>query len=305
MLTLLGIGCRTKVNPNHMSFGMFMRSAIRLEVQLISLLCGLHFVRFSSMQPLFAFSPTPNDLMYYQSAYGYSYDSRTPPNYTIPRANWMCDYDYRNLNYPALPPNQHVHHVQQSIHPINLTPTTYPLNFNSKPMQLERTPLFKINNILGNEELKENQSNQNVPEEFHQHTINEPDSKNIEYYSGNSMWPKLTKDNRSSDDRNIAKNYQSVANKTIKSRRIRTTFSQEQIEKLEGKFKQQQYFTGPERKLFANSIELNDMQVKVWFQNRRMKWRKENVEIKKLLSSNSKTESDQFDKFLKAVITSE
>lgn len=66
-----------------------------------------------------------------------------------------------------------------------------------------------------------------------------------------------------------------------KSKRIRTIFKAEQLEKLELEFTHQQYMVGPERQDLATSLDLTEAQVKVWFQNRRIKWRKQNEEENK------------------------
>ncbi|KAL2716217.1 homeobox protein Hox-D10-like isoform X2 [Vespula squamosa] len=59
-----------------------------------------------------------------------------------------------------------------------------------------------------------------------------------------------------------------------KSKRVRTIFTAEQLERLEGEFARQQYMVGPERLYLAHALRLTEAQVKVWFQNRRIKWRK-------------------------------
>ncbi|KAA0186101.1 Not2-like [Hyalella azteca] len=66
--------------------------------------------------------------------------------------------------------------------------------------------------------------------------------------------------------------------KASKSKRIRTIFTAEQLERLEAEFSRQQYMVGPERVFLANSLQLSEAQVKVWFQNRRIKWRKQFIE---------------------------
>lgn len=50
------------------------------------------------------------------------------------------------------------------------------------------------------------------------------------------------------------------------------------MERLEGEFARQQYMVGPERLYLAHALRLTEAQVKVWFQNRRIKWRKLNHE---------------------------
>ncbi|CAL1527708.1 unnamed protein product, partial [Lymnaea stagnalis] len=61
-------------------------------------------------------------------------------------------------------------------------------------------------------------------------------------------------------------------------KRIRTIFTPEQLEKLEAEFERQQYMVGTERYYLAATLNLTEAQVKVWFQNRRIKWRKQHLE---------------------------
>ena len=63
-----------------------------------------------------------------------------------------------------------------------------------------------------------------------------------------------------------------------KSKRVRTIFTAEQLERLEAEFAVQQYMVGPERLYLAATLQLTEAQVKVWFQNRRIKYRKAMVE---------------------------
>ncbi|XP_067618827.1 homeotic protein empty spiracles [Eurosta solidaginis] len=56
-----------------------------------------------------------------------------------------------------------------------------------------------------------------------------------------------------------------------KPKRIRTAFSPSQLLKLEHAFESNQYVVGAERKALAQSLNLSETQVKVWFQNRRTK----------------------------------
>lgn len=60
-----------------------------------------------------------------------------------------------------------------------------------------------------------------------------------------------------------------------KRKRTRTIFTPQQLEILEKEFARQQYIVGPERQYLAASLSLTENQVKIWFQNRRIKYRKE------------------------------
>ena len=64
----------------------------------------------------------------------------------------------------------------------------------------------------------------------------------------------------------------------VKPKRVRTIFTPEQLERLEQEFERQQYMVGTERYYLASSLNLSEAQVKVWFQNRRIKWRKQHLE---------------------------
>ncbi|KAK6297993.1 hypothetical protein J4Q44_G00310480 [Coregonus suidteri] len=57
-------------------------------------------------------------------------------------------------------------------------------------------------------------------------------------------------------------------------RRIRTIYTDDQLTKLEEVFSKQRYMTGTEKMLLASALRLTETQVKVWFQNRRTRWRK-------------------------------
>ncbi|XP_060938068.1 homeobox protein notochord [Limanda limanda] len=70
----------------------------------------------------------------------------------------------------------------------------------------------------------------------------------------------------------------SFKSKGGKSKRMRTSFTSEQLSRLEKEFARQQYMVGSERFLLASALQLTEAQVKVWFQNRRIKWRKQSLE---------------------------
>ncbi|CRL06891.1 CLUMA_CG019618, isoform A [Clunio marinus] len=63
----------------------------------------------------------------------------------------------------------------------------------------------------------------------------------------------------------------------------RAVFSDSQRKGLEKRFQIQKYISKPDRKKLAERLGLKDSQVKIWFQNRRMKWR--NSKERELLAS--------------------
>ncbi|KAJ7414722.1 Homeobox protein BarH-like 2 [Pitangus sulphuratus] len=62
--------------------------------------------------------------------------------------------------------------------------------------------------------------------------------------------------------------------RTKKPRRSRTIFTEIQLMGLEKKFQKQKYLSTPDRLDLAQSLGLTQLQVKTWYQNRRMKWKK-------------------------------
>ncbi|TRY59462.1 hypothetical protein DNTS_014801 [Danionella cerebrum] len=63
-----------------------------------------------------------------------------------------------------------------------------------------------------------------------------------------------------------------------KPKRIRTAFSPSQLLRLERAFDKNHYVVGAERKQLANGLCLTETQVKVWFQNRRTKHKRQKLE---------------------------
>ncbi|XP_076066056.1 uncharacterized protein LOC143039704 [Oratosquilla oratoria] len=62
---------------------------------------------------------------------------------------------------------------------------------------------------------------------------------------------------------------------TKKCRRSRTVFTEMQLVGLERRFEAQKYLSTPDRVDLAKSLGLSQLQVKTWYQNRRMKWKKQ------------------------------
>ncbi|CAG7728842.1 unnamed protein product [Allacma fusca] len=97
--------------------------------------------------------------------------------------------------------------------------------------------------------------------------------------SSNSRQKHSNTSNSSSGTDKVQESSPQAARRAAKAKRVRTIFTPEQLERLEAEFERQQYMVGPERLYLASSLHLTEAQVKVWFQNRRIKWRKQHLEM--------------------------
>ncbi|KAJ3587674.1 hypothetical protein NHX12_011271 [Muraenolepis orangiensis] len=77
------------------------------------------------------------------------------------------------------------------------------------------------------------------------------------------------------DTTTALKSEEADRSKLRKRRKPRVLFSQAQVYELERRFKQQKYLSAPERDHLAGLLKLTPTQVKIWFQNRRYKCKRQ------------------------------
>jgi hypothetical protein len=58
-------------------------------------------------------------------------------------------------------------------------------------------------------------------------------------------------------------------------KRLRTTFSPLQLKRLESEFRCNMYVVGLKRLRLAQELKLEERHIKIWFQNRRMKFKRD------------------------------
>ena len=100
-----------------------------------------------------------------------------------------------------------------------------------------------------------------------------------------------TSDSDDDDISSMSSNNKTSTTTPSSTRRKRTAFSNEQLVELEAEFQQKKYLSLVERSQIARSLQLSEIQVKIWWQNRRAKWKR--IKTGQLRQFSSHSESNK------------
>lgn len=99
---------------------------------------------------------------------------------------------------------------------------------------------------------------------------------------GSPKEPEGSAGSESDGERSSSQGSNSSLAMRTKKRRPRALFSHAQVYELERRFAVQKYLTAHEREQLATMLHLTETQVKIWFQNRRYKSKKQQIEQSRL-----------------------
>ncbi|VDP98555.1 unnamed protein product [Trichobilharzia regenti] len=151
------------------------------------------------------------------------------------------------------------------------------INSNNNNNSVDTCNLYELDDDTGEENEEMNDPDDKSDEDEVEHDEEDEEDRESDYDSDNlksySVKKTLKSTNTTESNNNDNKNTNEL---NMKPRRARTAFTYEQLVTLENKFKMTRYLSVCERLNLALSLNLTETQVKIWFQNRRTKWKKQN-----------------------------
>lgn len=110
-------------------------------------------------------------------------------------------------------------------------------------------------------------------------------NKNLQVFVSFTTWLRLDQilvltfrvflSSDSNDDRQSLDGDSKQVAKKRRKKKTRTVFSRSQVYQLESTFEIKRYLSSAERASLATQLHLTETQVKIWFQNRRNKWKRQ------------------------------